>query len=62
LRIVFFEGRRTKDHGIATKANLTKVSDAKPRVLASYATFDATQDPKIAGLPQWESVVPGPLN
>jgi hypothetical protein len=41
-----------KTIGIAIKANLTKVSAAKPRVLASYATFDAPQDPKIAGLPQ----------
>jgi hypothetical protein len=43
--------QRRRDYGIAIKAQLTKVSAAKPRVLASYATFDATQDPKIAGLP-----------
>ncbi len=34
------------------KANLRKLRDAKPRVLASSATFDATKDPKIAGLPK----------
>jgi hypothetical protein len=33
------------------KANLTKVSDAKPRVLASSATFERHEGPKIAGLP-----------
>jgi hypothetical protein len=37
--------------GVAIKPNLPKVWDGKPRVLASYATFNATQDPKIAGLP-----------
>ena len=35
----------------ATKANLTKVRDAKPRVLASSATFERHEEPKIAGLP-----------
>jgi hypothetical protein len=34
------------------KAKLAKVSDAKPRVLASSATLAATKDPKIAGLPR----------
>jgi hypothetical protein len=32
-------------------ANLTKVRDAKPRVLASSATFYRYEEPKIAGLP-----------
>jgi len=36
---------------LATKANLTKVRDAKPRVLASSATFERHEEPKIAGLP-----------
>ncbi len=34
------------------ESNLPKDRDAKPRVLASSATFDATKDPKIAGLPK----------
>jgi hypothetical protein len=33
------------------KANLTKVRDAKPRVLASSATFERHEEPKIAGPP-----------
>ena len=36
---------------VAKKANLTKVRDAKPRVLVSSATLNAAKDPKTAGLP-----------
>ena len=44
----------------ATKANPAKAGDAKPRVLASSATFERHEGPKIAGLPKfcsWQFIV-----
>jgi hypothetical protein len=38
----------------AIKANLIKIRDAKPRILASSATLERHEGPKIAGLPTRE--------
>ena len=43
--------KRIKEAQQTTKPNPSKDGDGKPRVLASSEAFDATKDPKIAGLP-----------